>query len=66
MLKKKRQESETCMTLRSFGWIVGAGTVVDFDLAIVSDVAVLVWLGDVPFRVGIVKDFCSLVFLHVL
>ena len=32
-----------------------------FDLAIVSDVDVLVWLGDVPFRVGIAQYFCSLV-----
>ncbi|KAF3524432.1 hypothetical protein F2Q69_00048532 [Brassica cretica] len=35
-----------------------------FDRAIVTDVDVLVWLGDVPFRVEIAQDFCSLVQLQ--
>ncbi|KAJ4865800.1 hypothetical protein Rs2_52684 [Raphanus sativus] len=48
----------------SFTWIAAAGVGVDLISRLFLMLLVLVWLGDIPFRVGTAQDICFLGQLH--
>lgn len=48
----------------SFTWIAAAGVGVDLTSRLFLMLLVLIWLGDIPFRVGTAQDICSLGQLH--